>query len=177
MLRQLTSPRLSDYIADYELNSEQRQAFLPSLHNIANATVIGGGNQPNQIPTEAWVLIDSRILPGCTIEDIQQDILSVLGSEKFELHTNSYDEEVPPKLHIEVLTYRYSYNQDPKLPDIMSVLNIISQVIAERADGTSIITNLLPGGTDLSFYAKHPTKTPTCLGFTPIRLPPDMKLI
>ena len=76
---------------------------------------------------------------------------------------------------MEVLTYRYSYNQDPKSPDIMSVLNIISQVIAERADGASIITNLLPGGTDLTFYARHPTKTPICLGFTPIHLPPDMK--
>ena len=175
VLQQLLSPYLSDYVADHVLNSEQRQAFLPSLHNTANATVIGGGDQPNQIPTEAWVLIDSRILPGCTIEDIQQDIQSVLGPEKFELQTNSNGEEVPPELHMEVLTYRYSYNQDPKSPDIMSVLNIIRQVIAERADGASIITNLLPGGTDLSFYAKHPTKTPICLGFTPIRLPPDMK--
>ena len=74
MLWQLLSPYLSDYIADHVLNSEQRQAFLPSLHNTANATVIGGEDQPSQIPTEPWVLIDSRILPGCTIEDIQQDI-------------------------------------------------------------------------------------------------------
>ena len=172
VLRQLLSPRLSDYVADYVLNSEQRQAFLPSLHNTANATVIGGGDQANQIPTEAWVIIDSRILPGCTIEDLQQDIQSVLGPDKF----NSDDEEVPPELHMEVLTYRYSYNQDPTSPDVVSVLDIIRQVIAERADGASIITNLLPGGTDLAFYAKHPTKTPICLGFTPIRLPPDLKI-
>ena len=77
MLWQLLSSCLSDYIADYVVNSEQRQAFLPSLHNTANATVIGGGNQPNQIPTGSWVLIDSCILPGCTIEDIQLDIYSI----------------------------------------------------------------------------------------------------
>ena len=176
VLRKLLSPRLSDYVADHVLNSEQRQAFLPSLHNTANATVIGGGDQPNQIPTEAWVQIDSRILPGCTIEDIQQDIQSVLGPEKFVSQTNSDGEEVPPDLHMEVMTYRYSYNQDPTSPDVLSVLNVIRQVIAERANGAPIVTNILPGGTDLTFYAKHPTKTPICLGFTPIRFPPDMKM-
>ena len=42
-------------------------------------------------------------------------ILSVLGPEKFELHTNSDGEEVPPELHMEALTYRYSYNQEPQI--------------------------------------------------------------
>ena len=176
VLQNLLSPHLSDYVADHVLDSEQRQAFLPTLHNTANATVIGGGDQPNQIPTEAWVLIDSRILPGCTIEDIQQDIQSVLGPEKFKSQTNSDGEEVPPELHMEVQTYRYSYNQDPTSADVVSVLSKIRQVIAERANGASIITNLLPGGTDLTFYAMHPTKTPICIGFTPIRFPPDMKM-
>ena len=173
----LLFPPLSDFVADYVLNSEQRKAILPALHNTANATVIGGGDQPNQIPTEAWVIIDGRILPGCTIEDLQQDIKSVIGPEKFESQTNSDGEEVPPELYMEVLTYRYSYDQDPTSPDLASVLNVITQVIAERADGAPIVTNLISGSTDLTFYSKHPTKTPICLGFTPLRLPPNIIFI
>ena len=174
VFRLLLFPPLSGFVADYVLTSEQRVAILPALHNVSNPTVIGGGDQPNQIPTEAWVIIDGRILPGCTIEDLQQDIKSVVGPEKFESYTNSNGEVVPPELHMEVLTYRYSYEQDLTSPDLVSVLNTISQIIAERADGASTIINLISGATDLTFYAKHPTKTPICLGFTPVRFPPNL---
>jgi acetylornithine deacetylase/succinyl-diaminopimelate desuccinylase-like protein len=176
LFTQLLSPNLSDYIADYVLNEEQYKIIMPVLHNTANPTIVQGGNQANQIPSEASIIVDSRILPGLTIDDVQDDIRSVLGPDKFELRRAANGQELPPVLTMEVISYRYAYDQDPNSPEISEVVDVIREVIRERADGASLVVNVLPGSTDLSFYARHPTRTPVCLGFTPTRFPPGLTL-
>ena len=176
LFRQLLSPTLCNVVAK-AFNKDQYQAFMPLLHNTASPTIIGGGNQVNQIPSEAWLTVDCRILPGLTVEDVLDDLRFVIGRERFESRVTSSGEEIPPELSMEVIKYRYTYSQDPNSPEIVEVVDIIRDIMAERAKGASVITNLLPGGTDLTFYSRHPTKTPVCLGFTPVRFPPDMKLV
>lgn len=170
--RQLLSPRLNYYVTGI-LTEEQYQVFMPILRNTASPTIIRGGNQMNQIPTEATLSVDCRILPGVTIEQLLDDLQSVIGRDKFE----STQEGSPPELELEVVKYRYSYEQDLTSPEMKEVIDTIKDVVYKHSDGASVITNLLSGTTDLAFYYQHPTKTPICLGFTPTRFPPDMKLV
>ena len=176
VLRQLLSPYFSDYVANYVLTSEQANALLPTLHNVANPVMVEGGKSRNQIPTVASMIVDCRLLPGCTVDDAMDDICSVLGPDKFKPRTNAEGEEIPPELELEGLTCRTCYVQDPSLPEVKQVLNIVEEVVSERIKGVKVITNLLPGGTDLKFFAEHPRKTPVCLGFTPMKLSPDLKI-
>lgn len=177
VFNQLLSPRFSDYVSDYVLTEAQYSSLMPLLHNTASPTIIQGGNQPNQIPTEASLIVNSRILPGCTVDDVIDDIKSVIGPEKFEPTLTSSGEEIAPELYLEVLEYRYSYDQDPDSPEVVAVIDAIKKVLAEKAKGVPVVTNLLPGATDLAFYAQHPTKMPVCLGFTPVRFPPGLNLV
>ena len=177
VFRKILSPRFSDYIVDYLLDESQIQALVPLLHNTASPTIISGGENPNQIPTEASVIVDGRILPGCTIDDLLYDIRQVIGPNLFQTRENPQGEELSPLLKMEVLHYRYPYEQDPTSPAISEVIEILRQVIYDSADGAPIITNIIMGGTDLKFYAEHPTKKPICLGFEPFRLPPGINLV
>ncbi|XP_019853203.1 PREDICTED: aminoacylase-1-like [Amphimedon queenslandica] len=176
LFRQLLSPTLSNLVAK-AFQMEQYQAFMPLLHNTASPTIIEGGNQANQIPSEVSLTVDCRILPGLTVEDVLDDLRFVIGLEKFEPRAMPNGEEMAPELSMEVIKHRYTYSQDPNAPEIVEVVDIIRSVIRERANGAPVITNLLPGGTDLTYYSRHPTKTPVCLGFTPTRFPPGMKLV
>ena len=175
--RQLLSPRFSDWIVDHLLTDEQINSLVTVLHNTANPVIISGGQQPNQIPSVAWALLDCRLVPGCSCEEALDDIRTTVGQHLFLPTQNSLGEEVPPELEFEVDSSkcRPTYKQDLSSQSMKEVLGVIKRVIAQRADGASIITNILPGGTDLAYYAKHPTKTPVCLGFNPVRLPPDLQ--
>ena len=177
VLRRLLSPTFSDYITDYVLNDLQVRALVPVIRNTASPTIIGGGENPNQIPTKAWVIVDGRILPGCTVDDIIADIQSVVGPQRFQQRRNPQGEEIPAELDIEVLNCRYAYEQDPNSPEMREVIGVISQALKKASGGPPIFTNIISGGTDLTFYSKHPTKKPLCIGFSPFRLPPGIDLV
>ena len=54
------------------------------LHNTANTTIVQAGDQVNQIPSTALVIVDCRILPGATIEQLEADLKGVIGLENFK---------------------------------------------------------------------------------------------
>lgn len=172
---QVLNPSFSGYLRKWFLTDDQDSAIGPLLHNTANPVLVQGGSQLNQIPTTAHLIVDCRVLPESTPDDIVEEIRQLIGRSYFEPCQGPNGEEQTPKLTIEVVTARESYCQDPTEPDCQEVLSTIRKVISARADGASIITNLIPGGTDLLMYGKHPNKRPVCLGFTPIRLPVDLK--
>ena len=174
-IRRLLSPLFSDWIADHLLTADQINGILPILHNTANPVIIRGGEQPNQIPSIVWAMIDCRIVPGSTHEELLEDIRSVLGPHRFNPTQDSTGQEVPPELELEIdCRGRPPYTQDLDGQTMKEALGVISDVIAQHADGAPTFTCVIPGGTDLAYYAKHPTKTPVCLGFTPLRLPPTI---
>ena len=172
VLRRLLSPNFTGFITDHLLNEIQMRGIVPILHNTASPTIVGGGENPNQIPTQAWLIVDGRILPGCTLEDLLEDIRSVLGPHRF-----TSDGQGTPELKMEVLNHRLAYEQDPNSPALREVVGIISQVIRQASGGAPTFTNIISGGTDLNFYSQHPTKTPLCIGFEPFRLPPEVNLM
>ncbi len=177
VLRRLLSPTFSDYLTDHLLSELQMKALVPVIRNTASPTIIGGGENPNQIPTKAWIIVDARILPGCTVDDVITDIQSVVGSQRFEQQRNAQGEEIPAELKVEVLFCRYSYEQDLNSPEMREVIDVISQALKKASGDSSVFTNIISGGTDLTFYSQHPTKKPLCIGFSPFRLPPEIDIV
>ena len=175
VFRRLLHPTFSLFIQQRLLTDDQINSLGPLLHNTANPTVIGGGDQHNQIPTTAWLKVDARILPECTVDDVVEDIKQVIGPASFLPRQGPNEEELPPELTLEVMASRGPCFQDPCKDDCPAVLQIIREVIAERTEGAPVVTTLIPGGTDFYWYMRHPTKKPTCIGFNPMRIPPDIK--
>ena len=79
------------------------------------------------------------------------------------------------ELELEVLKSRGPCWQDPKEPRCAEALEVIRKVVRDRTDGAPLCTVMIPGATDSYWYSRHPTKTPTCLGFTPVRFEADLK--
>ena len=175
VLRRLLSPSFSDYITDYLLNELQMKALVPVIRNTASPTIVGGGENPNQIPTKAWLIVDGRILPGCTVDDLLADIRSILGPERFQERRDPHGNPLPAELAVEVLNYRYAYEQDQD--SLKEVVDVISEALHRASGGSPTFTHVISGGTDLTFYAMHPTKKPLCIGFEPCRLPPGIDLV
>lgn len=177
VFRQILNPYFSDLITNRLVPPNIQGALSPLLHNTANPTSIGGGGgQNNQVPTSAWVKIDARILPECDENDVLDDIKSVLGPSRFVPPPPGPDgQEQRAELEIEVIASRGPAWQDPKEATCSEVLGIIRSVVYNRTNGSPISPSLIPGGTDSYWYCRHPTKTPVCLGFTPVRIPADMK--
>ena len=176
IFRQILNQYLSDVILTKLVPDHVQSSIGPLLRNTANPTSIGGGGeQHNQIPTSAWVILDSRILPECTPEDVIDDIKSVLGLSKFNTGQGSNGEEIPAELNIEILKSRGPCYQNPKDAKCRQVLSVIEKVIEHRADGAVVCPTLIPGATDSYWYSQHPTNTPVCIGFTPMRFDPEVK--
>ena len=155
------------------LTEDQQSSIGPLLHNTSNPILISGGDQMNQIPTTAWLIVDCRYLPQCSVDELMEELRQLIGPSRFELPENA-EEQAMPELTIECLVARDPCCQDPHEPECEEILSVIGEVVSSRADGAPIITNLIPGGTDLLYFSKHP-KRPICLGFTPLRMPADMK--
>ena len=173
--RYLLSPTFSGLLVDNLVPPLLQSSLLPLLHNTANPTSIGGGGgQHNQIPTSAWLMVDSRYLPECTHEDAVNDIKGVIGKARFEAQVVGGVHQ-PPELNLEVLAYRDPHYQDLNDATYKEVLATIGGVVKDRTKGIPIAPTLIPGGTDSYHYARHPTKTPVCIGFTPIRFKADIK--
>ncbi len=169
---QVLSPIFSGFVLKF-LTEDQQATIGPLLHNTANPILLQGGDQMNQIPTTAHLIVDCRFLPQCTVEEVVEEIKQLIGPARFVVPEGS--DQAQPELTIECLVSRDPYYQDPEDPECQEVLSVIRHVISSRAKGASVVTNMIPGGTDLMYYSKHPTKHPICLGFTPVQMPPDMK--
>ena len=175
IVRQLTSPFFTDMILDRIFTEEQVNVFGPILRNTANPTVISGGDQANQIPSVAWMTIDGRILPGCTFDDIIEDIKQLIGASCFEPSQDPNGRDLPPEMTLELMVSRGPAGEDLSSPVFREVLDVLKEVIANHADGAPIVPLMIPGSTDSYHYGRNPRRRPVCLGFTPLRFPEGIK--
>ena len=147
----LLSPYHTDYILDNFLPEEQASVIAPLLRNTANPTVIGGGDQPNQIPSSAWMTVNGRILPGCTADDVVDDMKQLIGVDHFEPQQGPSGEEIPPEMTLEVSASRGSYGEDLNNPVFKEVMAVIQETVAEHANGAPVFPMMIPAATDF-FY-------------------------
>ena len=175
IFRHLLSPYYTDYILDNILPEEQANTFGPFLRNTANPTIIGGGDQPNQIPSSAWMTVNGRILPGSTVDDVVEDVKQLIGVDHFEPKQGPNGEEIPPEITLEVSASREPYGEDLNNTLFKEVLAVIRETVAEYANGAPTLPLMNPASTDSFHYSRNPRRKPVCLGFTPVRFPPGVE--
>ncbi|HLI69137.1 MAG TPA: M20/M25/M40 family metallo-hydrolase [Ktedonobacteraceae bacterium] len=119
-----------------ELHAMARNTIAP--------TILQAGSQINVIPSEAIAYLDSRILPGQTLEGYRKELRAIFG----------------PNCEIEFVDPSIALEADPASP----LFETIKEVLSEYAPEATVVPTLLTGGTD----AKHVSKLGTRVyGFSP----------
>ncbi len=146
-LLNLLDPAVHDgAMAALPLAAPQKRRLSASLHNTATPTMLKAGTRINVIPAEAECQVDCRVLPGATLESLEQELRAVIGN----------------RVEIEFAPFSPALESDPDSP----LFETISQVIAEHEPGAMLVPGLITGGTD----AKHITKLGAKVyGFVPMR--------
>lgn len=118
------------------------------LHAMARNTIaptmLKAGSQINVIPSEAVAYLDSRILPGQTLESHLKELQAIFG----------------PDCEIEFIDPSIALEAEPASP----LFEVISDVLRVHAPEATVVPSLLTGGTD----AKHVSRLGTKIyGFSP----------
>jgi acetylornithine deacetylase/succinyl-diaminopimelate desuccinylase-like protein len=144
-LRLLLRPRLTNAVLDRM--GDRARMLDPLLHNTVSATVLHCDDKFNVIPGEVTAVLDGRLLPGASPDDLLAELRALLGSE----------------VELEVVRF----DPGPPAPD-MSLFPTLAAIL-ERADPGSTATPLLmPGVSDARFFARLGIQT---YGFLPMKLP------
>ena len=150
-MRQLLKPALTDIILN--LLGDIGQSFDPLLHNTVNATIVGGGNKINVIPSEVSVELDGRLLPGFSPDDMIKDLRQVIGDE----------------VELEMIRYE----PGPAEPD-MGLFDELAGVLQDADPGAIPLPLLLPAFSDARIFSRLGIQT---YGFTPMKLPPGFNFL
>jgi acetylornithine deacetylase/succinyl-diaminopimelate desuccinylase-like protein len=148
ILRALLRPALTDRILPLLGPLEPNLSAI--LHNTVAPTVIRAGSKDNVLPAEASVVLDARLLPGQTPDDLVRELEALVGDD-VELSV----EPGPPS---------------PASPD-MSQFAMLGEILAEADPGAVPLPLLLPAVTDARHFTRLGIQT---YGFTPMKLPPEL---
>jgi acetylornithine deacetylase/succinyl-diaminopimelate desuccinylase-like protein len=133
-------------LAALPLAEPKKLRLSASLRNTATPTILKAGSKVNVIPAEAKCQVDCRILPGTTLESLEQELCAVIGSD----------------VAIEFGPLFPALESDPDSP----LFETIRQVVAEQENGAQVVPGLITGGTDAKSVTRLGTKV---LGFVPMR--------
>ncbi len=124
-------------------------AFLKrELHAMARNTIaptmLEAGSQINVIPSEAVAYLDSRLLPGQTLEGYLLELHAIFGAD----------------CNIEFINPAIPLEADPASP----LFEVIKDVLHEHAPDAVVVPTMLTGGTDAKHVSRLGTKV---YGFSP----------
>lgn len=99
-------------------------------------TIIQGGVKENVLPSQAYALVNFRVLPGDTVSDVIEHAKKVINNPVVEiaLHGRA-NGEASPISGLDTLGYR-----------------MISKTIRQLFPGTAVAPGLVMGGTDSKHY-------------------------
>jgi acetylornithine deacetylase/succinyl-diaminopimelate desuccinylase-like protein len=144
-MRMLLRPRMTNQVLDRI--GDRARMLDPLLHNTVSPTVVHCDDKFNVIPAQVTALLDGRLLPGFSPDDLLAELRALIGAD----------------VYLEVLRF------DPGPPERDMGLFPTLAGIVERADPGSIATPLLmPGVSDARFFARLGIQT---YGFLPMKLP------
>jgi acetylornithine deacetylase/succinyl-diaminopimelate desuccinylase-like protein len=121
-----------------------------AIRNTTNPTMLSAGYKLNVIPGEAVAYVDGRFLPGQRDQLLER--MRKLAGADVELDLVNDDVALETGF-------------DGQLVDVMT------QVLTELDPGARVAPYLMSGGTDGKAWNRLGIR---CLGFTPLRLPPDL---
>ena len=130
---------------------DKAKAIYASLHNTVNPTGLAAGAKVNVIPSTAEVVLDCRVMPGVTQEQLIREIEAIVG----------------PGFEFELINKGISVDQQHQTP----MLDLLCDTVAAKDPGAKAIPSLTVGFTDSAELIKLGI---ICYGFTPVKLPPDL---
>ena len=147
-LAQLLEPARTDAVLD---NLGAAGALFDAmLHNTVNATVVRGGVKTNVIPSEIFLELDGRIVPGSSCEELVGEICQFAGD----------DVEFEP----------LQQEPGPDEPDL-ELFPMLADILREADPRARTVPMLLPATTDARHLARLGIQT---YGFLPMNLPPEV---
>ncbi len=149
LLQRLLDPRLTDGVL--KLLGERGNIFAPLLHNTVNATIVQAGDTVNVVPAQATVVLDGRVLPGQSPEQMLGEVRALLGAD----------------VELEVL------NSEPGPPEPdFGLFELLAGVLRDADGTTTPIPLLLAGVTDARHFGRLGIQG---YGFTPMQLPEELR--
>ncbi|MCP4457763.1 MAG: M20/M25/M40 family metallo-hydrolase, partial [Cytophagales bacterium] len=108
-----------------------------NAHTTTAATIIEGGIKDNVIPTTASVIVNFRIMPGETIDDVYDHIVTVVDDERITIKSFEGGTSSSPVASIEAIGYE-TLNK--------SLREVFGDIVVSPA--------LMPAGTDSKHFVK-----------------------
>lgn len=147
----LLKPWLRDVMLDRVLPDKSLAKTLGALlANSVSPTVLDAGAKINTIPGSASVLLDGRLLPGQTDEDLIRELKDVIG-EGFQFEV------------IQSTQGRESTMDDP-------LYHAICENVRRHDPQGIPIPSLVPGFTDAQYFGRLGMQ---CYGYSPVRFPDE----
>jgi acetylornithine deacetylase/succinyl-diaminopimelate desuccinylase-like protein len=146
LLGALVRPRLAGRLVD--LMGDRARLFDPILHNTVSPTILKTTEKFNVIPSEIAVVLDGRLLPGQTPDDLVRELRDLVGGD----------------VEVEVLRH----DPGPSEPDL-GMFDTLAGILVEADPGAVGMPLLMPGATDGRFFSRLGIQT---YGFLPMKLPP-----
>lgn len=122
----------------------------PLFRNTVNATVLRGGERVNVVPGDVHILLDGRLLPGFTPEDLVAEIAPALGRDVDATVVRGE----APGAHID-----------------FGLFGLLGRLLVARDPDAVAVPYLLPGSSDGRHLARIGIPT---YGYTPMNLPPGI---
>ena len=155
ILRKVLDPRLSRIILERLFpDKSMARSLYAVLHNTANPTILRAGKKVNVHPSEAFLEVDGRTLPGQTTEGFLGEVRSVLGGD--------YD--------IEVIHQMPAVAGSPTDP----ILARMEEALRLHDSQAIVVPYMAPGFTDANHYSRLGIR---CFGFSPVRLPENFHFV
>lgn len=127
--------------------------FEAMVRNTMSATVVRAGEQFNVVPGRAQVVLDGRVLPGCSTDEFLDEAAAVVGAD------------------VEIEVVRDDLDGGP--PDLTQ-FDVLADVIRELDPEGIPVPFVQVGGTDGRHFARLGIQT---YGFVPLRLPEDFNFL
>ncbi|MBX2898965.1 MAG: M20 family peptidase [Cyclobacteriaceae bacterium] len=119
-------------------------------HTTTAPTIIKGGVKDNVIPTSASVVVNFRVMPGETTEEVLQHIIKTVNDTRITVKSISNRNEPSPVSDYESASYK-----------------IIEKTVLQLLPGAIVTPGLVSGGTDTKHYQ---TISENAYRFFPIRV-------
>ncbi|HTX79742.1 MAG TPA: M20/M25/M40 family metallo-hydrolase [Longilinea sp.] len=144
---QLTNPLVADRIV--KSLGTGGNMFGPLLHNTISPTIVQASEKVNVIPSEVFLGLDGRLLPGFKPDDMTRELRALLGDD-FDIEFSMFD-------------------PGPAEPN-MGMFAALAEELRKLDPQGYPVPYVVAGVTDARFFSLLGIQT---YGFTPLKLPED----
>lgn len=147
----LLKPALAGFVLDKVLpDRSSAETFAANLSNTVSPTMLEASNAVNVIPGHASVVLDGRILPGQSADDLVAELRAVIG----------------PEVEVEVLSSHHGRENRPGGP----LFDAICENVRRHDPSGVPVPYMVTGFTDAAYFGLLGAQ---CYGYSPLRFPAE----